>query len=63
MNNFIEVHIVGEPRLINLAWVESVRKMGQGTQIFLASKTPKGIPRDYLIVDESYAEIRRLIWN
>lgn len=63
MNNFIEVHIMGKPMLINLAWVQSVRKMGYGAQIFLAFATPKSTSRNYLLVDESYVEIRGLIWN
>lgn len=55
MNKFIEVHENGHPRLVNLAWVEEIRPMGDNHAcIYFAFSVPNGVDQDFLEVDESY---------
>lgn len=63
MNKFIEVHFEGEPRLINLARVEDVRKTGINAEIFFAFAGPDCSSQDCIPTDESYEEIRELVSN
>lgn len=54
MPKFIEVHHMGEPRLINLRWVEEIRPVDDQACIYFAFSIPNGIDQDYIEVDESY---------
>ena len=55
MNKFIEVHEEGNPRLVNLEWVEEIRPMGDKQAcIYFAFSIPNGVDQDFLEVDESY---------
>ena len=64
MEQFIEVHIKGEKRLINLRWVEEIKKNtdGSATSLF-AFNCPNAIEQYYIKVDESYSEILSKIWR
>lgn len=64
MEQFIEVHIKGVKRLINLRWVEVILKEPDGcATIYFAFNCPNSIDQDYMKVDESYNEILREIWR
>ena len=64
MKQFIEVHIKGEKRLINLQWVEEIHKNPDGSAtIYFAFNCPNSIDQDYMKVDESYNEILSEIWR
>lgn len=63
MAKFIEVHQQGEPRLINLTWVEDIWPTGNGTQIFIAFNDAGDTSQDYIPTDESFEEIRALIFS
>lgn len=64
MDQFIEVHCNGEKRFINLRWVEEIREdKNYCVTIYFAFTNPNCIEQDYLNVDESYDEIKRLIWR
>ena len=57
MEQFIEVHIEGVKRLINLRWVEEIKKNSDGrASIYFA------FDQNYTEVDESYNEIFSKIW-
>ena len=56
MEQFIEVHIKEGKRLINLRWVEEIKKNSDGrASIYFA------FDQNYTEVDESYNEILREI--
>lgn len=58
MEHFIEVHIKDEKRLINLRWVEEIKKNTDGrASIYFA------FDQNYTEVDESYSEILSKIWR
>lgn len=61
MAKFIEVHQQGNPRLINLAWVEDIWPTENGTQIYYAFSGPNAATQDWFSADESYDEIRELV--
>lgn len=61
MANFIEVHQQGEPRLVNLDWVEDIWPTVTGAQIYFALVVPGFDTQDFVTVDESYDELKRLI--
>ena len=64
MEQFIEVHIKGEKRLINLRWVEEIREnQDRCATIYFAFNCPNSIDQDYMKVDESYNEILMEIWR
>jgi hypothetical protein len=64
MENFIEVHINEERRLINLRWVEEIHENTDGcATIYFAFNCPNTIDQDYMKVDESYDEILKLTWR
>ena len=64
MEQFIEVHIKGVKRLINLRWVEVILKEPDGcATICFAFNEPNSIDQDYMKVDESYSEILSKIWR
>ena len=57
MNKFILVHIKGEPRLINLAWVEEIHPNDWGSAIYFAFTCPGASEQDYMNVDESFETV------
>ena len=58
MEQFIEVHIEGVKKLINLRWVEEIKKNSDGrASIYLK------FDQNYTKVDESYSEILSKIWR
>lgn len=61
MAKFIEVHKDGEPRLVNLDWVEDIWPTVNGAQIYFAWELPDCATQDFVTVDESYEELKRLI--
>lgn len=61
MADFIEVHQLGEPRLVNLDWVEDIWPTENGTQIYFASTIPDAVLQNFTITDESYDKIKRII--
>ena len=64
MEHFIEVHVKGAKRLINLRWVEDIKKVPDGSAtIYFAFNYPDSYNRDYIEVDESYSEILSKIWR
>lgn len=56
MAKFIEVHYDGEPRLVNLDYVEKILACYYGCSIHFSS-----VPEDFRITDESYEQLRMLI--
>ena len=54
MNNFIEVHLNGKPILLNLDYILSVRE----NNLYVAGNPPK-----WVTVDESYGQLKLLIWR
>ena len=64
MEQFIEVHVKGAKRLINLRWVEEIHKDPDGrATIYFEFNCPNYIDQDYMEVDESYSEILSKIWR
>lgn len=61
MADFIEVHQLGKPRLVNLDWVEEIWPTENGTQIYFAFTCPDATSQDFITADESYDEIKRII--
>ena len=61
MAKFIEVHKDGEPRLVNLDRVEDIWPTVNGAQIYFAWVLPDCATQDFVTVDESYDELKRLI--
>ena len=61
MADFIEVHQLGHPRLVNLDWVEEIRPTENGTQIYFAFTSPDATSQDFITTDESYDKIKRII--
>jgi hypothetical protein len=61
MADFIEVHRQGEPRLVNLDWVEDIWPTENETQIYFAFTSPDDTSQDFITIDESYDKIKRII--
>ena len=61
MADFIEVHQLGKPQLVNLYWVEEIWPTLNGTQIYFAFTSPDATSQDFITTDESYDEIKRII--
>lgn len=61
MADFIEVHMDGEPRLVNLDMVQDIWPTVNGAQIYLAWVIPDCATQDFVTTDESYDEIKHLI--
>lgn len=62
MADFIEVHQQGKPRLVNLDWVEDILPTENGTQIYFAFTSHDGANQDFFTADETYEEVKRLIF-
>ena len=63
MADFIEVHIDGEPRLVNLDIVQDIWPTDNGAQIYFAWVLPDCATQDFVTTDESYDEIKRLVFG
>lgn len=61
MAKFIEVHIGGDPRSINLFWVQDIWKDGEKADIYFACHGPNAADYERIRPDESYEEVRRMI--
>ena len=58
MKQFVEVHTKEGKRLINLRWVEKIRKNADGSASILFKSN-----QNYTKVGESYSEILSKIWR
>lgn len=63
MNRFIEVHVSGQPRLINTGWIEEIVVYGESAMIYFAYNLPTCDKQDYVMPDESYDELKELIFQ
>lgn len=63
MLNFIEVHFQGKPILVNTYWIEEVSPEENGCTIYLAFTPPNSFEQDYIKADESYEDVKLLIWR
>lgn len=61
MHGFIIVHEKGAERMVNLAWVEQVRPDENHTYIHFAFQGQDYCEPDYIMADESFDEIKKLI--
>lgn len=59
MNRFIEVHRNGKPCLINTRWIEEI----VGSTIYLAFTVPLAVEQDHIKTDETYEQLKELIWG
>ena len=59
MNRFIEVHRNGKPCLINTRWIEEITD----STIYLAFTVPYAIEQDHIKTDETYEQLKELIWG
>lgn len=63
MAKFIEVTTLdGAKRLINTAWIEEIWE-GDNATIYFAFKTENMVDQDYMVVKESYEEIKMKVWG
>ena len=61
MNRFIEVHVDGQPYLINTSWIESIH---EHTILFsLYRRSGSTAEKEYIDVDETYEQLKELIWR
>ena len=58
MEQFIEVHFEGVKLLINLRWVEKIRKNADGSASILFKSN-----QNYTKISENYSEILNKIWR
>lgn len=62
MSKFIEVHVGGVPRLINVDWIEMVNEdLGGRAIIYLAFADPDTYEGDAIAPDESYKDVKKMI--
>lgn len=61
MADFIEVHLQGKSRLVNLDLVEDIWPTENGAQIYFAFTGPDAVSQDFITTDESYDKIKRII--
>jgi uncharacterized protein YlzI (FlbEa/FlbD family) len=63
MPNFIEVtDLGGTKHLINTAWIEEIWD-GDNATIYFAFQAENTTDADSMVVEESYEEIKRMIWR
>ena len=61
---FIAVHYCGKETIINTRWIEEIAQDEDGScVIYLAFNCPGGVDQDYIAPDESYQEVRSMIWR
>ena len=61
MNGFIEVHVDGQPSLINTRWIESIYE--HTILIALYRRSGSTAEKDCIYVDETYEQLKELIWR
>ena len=61
MAEFIIVHEKGEERIVNLSWVEQVWPDENHTFIHFAFQGRDCCEPDYIVADESFDEIKKMI--
>lgn len=61
MCNFIVVHEKGEERIINLNWVEEIRRDEDQAIIFFAFRDPDCIEQDNIKTDEPYHTVKQMV--
>lgn len=62
MTKFIEVHFNGMRHLINLAHVEEVECVADGScYIYFAFSVPNAIEQDHIMPEETYEQIKSKI--
>lgn len=61
--DFITVHVDGDERIINLAWVEEIYPGNNclGSTIHFAFQAKDAIEPDYIYADESYNKLKAKI--
>ena len=63
MAKFIEVTTQdGAKRLINTAWIEEIWE-GDNATIYFAFQAENMVDQDYMVVMESYEEIKMKVWG
>ena len=61
---FIAVHYCGKETIINTRWIEEISQDEDGScVIYFAFNCPGGVEQDYIAPDESYQEVRSMIWR
>ena len=70
MAKFIEVTPRKNPNaehngkcLINTRWVEEIHSKGDGACIYFAFTNPGCVEQDYMVVQESYEEVKMKVWG
>lgn len=64
MAEFIEVHYKGERHFVNVNWIEEIcENCDNKVTIFFAFTIPNGLEQDSLKVDETYEQIKYMIWR
>lgn len=63
MSDFITVHVDGEERIINLAWVEEILPNCNFTTIHFAFQSADSVEPDYIYADETYAMLKKKIFD
>lgn len=62
MSKFIEVHENGDEMMINLDWVEEIRKSDWGkADIYYSFQLNGCLGQDSVITDETYDEVKQKI--
>ena len=61
---FIAVHYCGKETIINTRWIEEIAQDEDGScVIYFAFQSPNCVEQDYIAPDESYKEVRSMIFG
>lgn len=64
MNDFIEIHVSGERRLVNIRHVEDIWEKDNGkAEIYFSGNAPGAVEPYHVTTDETYEKIRSMIWG
>ena len=61
MNKFIEVHVDGQPYLINTRWIEAIHE--HTILLALYRRSGSTAEKEHIDVDETYEQLKELIWR
>lgn len=62
--NFITVHFKGKEVMLNTDWIEMVTESDDGScTIYFSLCIPNSDEQDYLKPEESYQDVKRMIWR
>lgn len=62
--NFIAVHFQGKEIMINTDWIEMVSENDDGScTMYFSLCLPNSDDQDYLEPEESYQDIKRMLWR